>query len=236
MKVLPLLRADRRGYVLGDERIDGFADPEQSSFEVRLKVARWAARLDPDHLTDAQRALLSDQRAERLDADAMEELSALADNSDELQRLQVLGLFDQLSESQCALVRDPSSHPELRGRRYPLGIGEMRVLTGATDRQLRHWTDNGLVPAARVKGRRVFYSGGLARALLLAEAEQYQKTAVGALSKGGEEGARLMRLVGTTMLDSVVPRLPDEARDEMAAAAMAMLRHSRSVGELGPRP
>jgi hypothetical protein len=64
------------------------------------------------------------------------------------------GVYGELTSEQQAWVADPSSHPALaEDARYPLTLGQLHLLTGASERQLRHWSDEDLIPSHRA-GRR----------------------------------------------------------------------------------
>src|SRR4051794_22019877 len=56
----PTLRADRHGYVLGKESVEGFADRPELAMAGRLKLARWARRFSSADLSDVQEGLLGD--------------------------------------------------------------------------------------------------------------------------------------------------------------------------------
>src|SRR5689334_21872686 len=56
---LPQLRADRTGYVLDGESIDGFADEPGLADEARRRIARWASAFAPSDVTASQRDLLA---------------------------------------------------------------------------------------------------------------------------------------------------------------------------------
>lgn len=228
----PQLRADRRGYVLGEERVDGFVDRPDLDGRARLKIARWAARFAEATMDEQQRTMVAERR--RPDEESLDILAGFAANAEEVGRLVAEGLYPYLTDTQQALVRDPAQHPKLPQVGYPLDVGEMSVLTGATARQLRHWNDIGIIPAERSGNRRLFYSAGLLRAMALVEADQYEKTAVGVVARGGQEGARLLRLVSAALLTTVAPRLADEAAEELANAAMTLMRNSKAVAELVP--
>ena len=80
------------------------------------------------------------------------------------------------------MVRDPSL--VLDGRRYPLRIGDVCKMTGATPQKLRHWEDAGLLRAHRINGQRLFLRGGLVRAMVLKGREQYEIAHLAALIDG----------------------------------------------------
>jgi hypothetical protein len=107
------------------------------------------------------------------------------------------GVYAELTSEQQAWVADPSLHPALAGDvRYPLTLGQLHVLTGASERQLRHWSDEDLVPSHRAGAHRRYYSAAVARALLLTEAAPQQVATLIALRQGGESARRLWALIG----------------------------------------
>lgn len=226
------LRPQRDGFVVGGTAVDGFPDLPELSREERLKVARWAQRLAAASLTDYQRLLLEVHEDSAANARATEELAGYSRNLQDLLELHEQGLIDQLTPDQQQCLAVPASHPKLRDGGYPLGVGDLRELTGATERQIRHWADIGLLPNHRIANRRSFYSGALARAFLLADAEQYEKSAVAALTQGGEQATRVARLIASALLAGARD-IPPQARDEVTKAARLLLKHSGVLGEQG---
>jgi DNA-binding transcriptional MerR regulator len=77
-------------------------------------------------------------------------------------------MWGLLDEHERRLVREPESHPQLPGAKYPISIGELATLTGATSDQLRHWHELGLIRARRTKGgHRQFFADAAMRALVM---------------------------------------------------------------------
>jgi DNA-binding transcriptional MerR regulator len=198
---LPLVRADGRGYTYAGTSTDGFADRLELPSEVRVRLARLAERYTPKKLSPAQRELLASPQAER---DASRRPSAAqADfqaDEEEVARAWEEGVYAELSAEQRAQVAEPGLHPDLPDvTRYPLTLGQLHVLSGASERQLRHWTDEGLLPAHRSGTHRRYYSAAAAKALLLAQMTQQQVAALIALRRGGDPGRRLVVLIGSVM-------------------------------------
>jgi DNA-binding transcriptional MerR regulator len=73
-----------------------------------------------------------------------------------------------LSEKERGLVLQPKSHPKLANASYPISIGQLATLTGATENQLRHWHELGLLRARRTRGgHRKFFANAALRAFFL---------------------------------------------------------------------
>jgi hypothetical protein len=195
---MPLVRADGEGYTYAEEWLDGFADRPELPLPVRVRLARLGERYAPKKLSVAQQDLLASPMAER---DATRQPSAELDgfeaNAQEWERAFEDGVYAELTSEQQAWVADPGSHPALaEDVRYPLTLGQLHVLTGASERQLRHWSDEELVPSHRAGAHRRYYSAAVARALLLAETAPQQVATLIALRQGGESARRLWALIG----------------------------------------
>jgi len=198
---LPLVRADGRGYTYAGEPTDGFADRPELAVEVRVRLARLAERYTPKRLSETQRELLASSEAER---DASRRPSAVQDgfqaDEDEAARAWEEGVYAELSQREQEWIAQPSLHPKLPPAiRYPLTLGHLHILSGASERQLRHWTDEDLIPAHRAGTHRRYYSAAVARALLLAQMTPQQIAALIALRRGGQSGRRLAVLIGSVM-------------------------------------
>jgi len=191
---LPRLRRDGKGYIWdGDDRL-GFADRPSLPREVRIAIAEMAAEHAPKGASPAQQRLLeewvpvSSPLIDALVADQFDVQSAIEQ-----------GLTADFSDADWALLRDPSLHPRLVGARYPLAVGELSTLTRATERQIRHWADTGLVPTYRISGQRRFMSGGFIRALALMRMPQSRRTpivtALATAAQVNEQGGRFVGYV-----------------------------------------
>jgi hypothetical protein len=195
---MPLVRADAEGYTYAGEWIDGFADRPELSVQVRVRLARLGERYAPKRLSAVQRELLASPMAER-DAtrEPSPELDGFQADALEAERAWEDGVYAELSAEQQAWVTDPSTHPALaEGVRYPLTLGQLHLLTGASERQIRHWSDEDLIPSHRAGAHRRYYSAAVARALLLAEAAPQQVATLIALRQGGSPARRLWALIG----------------------------------------
>jgi len=199
-----LVRADGCGYTCGGQSVDGFSDRPELTLQARVRLARLAERYTPKKLSGAQRELLASPEAER---DAARRPSPAQEgfqaDAGDAARVWEEGIYAELSAEQRAWVAQPGLHPALPdAARYPLTLGRLHLLTGASERQLRHWTDEGLIPAHRAGTHRRWYSAAAARALLLAQASPQQVASLIALRRGGDPGRRLAVLIGSVMADA----------------------------------
>ncbi len=194
---MPLVRAAGHGYTYAGESVEGFADRPELPLAVRVRLARLGERYAPKKLSAVQRELLASPLAER---DATRQPSAAQEgfqaDSEEAARAWEEGVYAELSAREREWVSDPSLHPSLgEDVRYPLTLGQLHAVSGASERQLRHWTDEDLLPAHRAGTHRRYYSAAVARALLLAQTPPQQVAALIALRRGGEQGRRLAVLI-----------------------------------------
>ena len=233
---LPLIRADGKCYTYAGESTDGFADRPELSTRARVRLARLAERYAPKKLSELQRELLASPSAER---DATRQPSpdqeGFQADATQTERAWQEGVFAELSSEQQAWMSDPGSHPLLAdGTRYPLTLGELHVLTGASKRQIRHWTDEGLLPSHRAGTHRRYYSTAVARALLLAEISPQLVGALIALRHGGDHGRRLWALIG-----GVAASLADTSdidrseRSSIRDGARALVEHRGVLASAG---
>src|SRR4051794_36522762 len=103
----PVLRADRRGYVLEGQSIDGFADRAGLSAAGRRKLAQWAGRFTPKELSQAQKKLLEDADGEAMSGERELLRAAILDAERDVGATSALGLYQELSDEQLQLVRNP---------------------------------------------------------------------------------------------------------------------------------
>jgi hypothetical protein len=198
---MPLVRADADGYTYAGEWVDGFADRPELPLAVRVRLARLGERYAPKKLSAAQRELLASPMAER-DATRQpsSEMEGFQADALDAERAWEEGVYDELSEEQRRWISRPGSHPALpEDARYPLTLGQLHLLSGASERQLRHWTNEELLPAHRAGSHRRYYSAAVARALLLARTPPQQVASLIALRRGGDSGRRLVVLIGSVM-------------------------------------
>lgn len=225
---LPLVRADGRGYTYGGGSTDGFADRPELPIEARVRLARLSERYSPRRLSEAQRQLLALPLAER---DATRQPLAAQDgfqaDEEEAARAWEEGVYAELSQEQQEWVAQPSLHPKLSDAiRYPLTLGQLHVLSAASERQLRHWTNQDLIPAHRAGTHRRYYSAAVARALLLAQMTPQQVAALIALRQGGQSGRRLAVLIGS-VLASVADSadISEQERSDILQGARSLVDH-----------
>jgi hypothetical protein len=108
------------------------------------RIAAWARAYTPESLTGRQRQLL--------EAPIGREISDSQRQAEAMGSYEASPLWDMLTAREQALVRNPSTHRQLASATYPLSIGQLTTLTKTTVDQLRHWSDLGLIRAARTKG------------------------------------------------------------------------------------
>ncbi|HEV3072370.1 MAG TPA: MerR family transcriptional regulator [Solirubrobacteraceae bacterium] len=225
---LPLIRADGRGYTYAGESVNGFSDRPELALQVRVRLARLAERYTPKKLSGAQREMLASPQAER---DASRRPSATQEgfqaDEEEAARAWEEGVYAELSAEQQAWVVEPSRHPALPdATRYPLTLGQLHLLTGASERQLRHWTDEDLIPAHRAGTHRRFYSAAAARALLLTQMTPQQLASLIALRRGGDPGRRLAVLIGSVMASAADRAdVTEQERSDILQGARALVDH-----------
>ncbi len=225
---LPLVRADGHGYSYDGKSVEGFADNRELPFQVRVRLARLAEHYVPKKLSSAQRELLSSPQAER---DASRRPSAAQEgfqaDEEEAARAWEEGVYAELSAEQQAWVSKPSRHSALPdSARYPLTLGQLHLLTGASERQLRHWTDEDLIPAHRAGTHRRFYSAAAARALLLTRMTPQQVASLIALRRGGDPGRRLAVLIGSVIVSAADRAdMTEQERSDILRCARALVDH-----------
>ncbi len=80
-------------------------------------------------------------------------------------------LWPRLKRRQQQIVLDPSTAVH---HRYPLSSGEIAELTGMSERQVRYWSDHGLIAHWRKGSRRLFETVGLITAFSITNASQHE--------------------------------------------------------------
>jgi hypothetical protein len=91
--------------------------------------------------------------------------------ADLLRDSRIRSLWPHLEPRQQQLVLDPAGAV---GHGYPLTSSELAQLTSLTERQVRYWSDNGLIPHWRKAKRRLFEAVGLISAFSVANAKQHE--------------------------------------------------------------
>lgn len=202
---LPSIRPDRRGYVFEGKWFDGFADRDDLDFAERRQLARLTERYAPEDLSDEQRALLSG----RFEAGASDLLRALAQDEADLDAAFAEGLYDTLDEEELARARE---------HQYPLPIGRVAEITGATQRQIRHWEEQDLLHAHAIGGQKRYLRGGVLRAMALVKQEQH---VIATLSKTVQEPRQLIKLIAMVVSGSGDPaRIKEVAREFFSLGEM----------------
>jgi hypothetical protein len=233
---LPLIRADGRGYAYAGQSVDGFLDRPELPLQARVRLARLAERYAPKKLSGVQRELLASPRAER-DATRRPSLTQEGFQADEEDSARAWeeGVYAELSAEERGWVAEPGVHPALPdATRYPLTLGQLHLLSGASERQLRHWTDEDLIPAHRAGTHRRYYSAAAARTLLLAQMTSQQLAALIALRRGGEPGRRLVVLIGSVMASVADgPNVSDQERSDILKGAQSLVDHRDALAGKG---
>jgi hypothetical protein len=205
----PVIRENGTGYTYRDQDIDGFSDDLGLPEAARERIARFAAALTPEELSSTQKELL--QRTSGPSA----LLRELAADEAELDEAWEQGLYELLTPKQLALLRDPSLHPKLGSRRYPLAIGDVAKISGASARQLHYWEQTGLLRAFRDDGgSRLYLRGAVVRAMVYTGAPKHVLATLTSILKDGPH--RFARLLAAALLSS-------KDSDEVADAAHAFL-------------
>ncbi len=207
----PRLRADRQGYVIDDEYVQGFADRSDLKQADRQLIARWCQSFTPDMLTAEQRELL-ERRKVRLSTVAQQLRDAAIENAERDMPLAIdVGLYGRLSKDEVRKVREPwvvlGENPP---RDYPLSAAELATLTGATTKQIRSWEKSDLLPAYWIADRRHFFSAAAVHAFALRK-----------LDRNEIRGAR-----------RVLSSDPEDPLPELVAAAVERSRYTATPSRL----
>ncbi len=220
----------RRGYLLDGELQAGFVDRPELPDRERIAIARWARSFSPDRLSDVQRELLDSPAARRTVSQAQRELQA---NQRELQLPYVAALSDLLSDQERRVVADPS---KVLGKEdgYPLTVGQLARLTDLSERQVRRWADEELLPCFRDEGARRFYSAALIRAFALSDAPTHEKAVLSEAAQG--HAGRLFALLAATLARTRAVVAPEHV-ESLDALAHELSNSSRLMTESrGDRP
>ena len=208
----PQLRADRAGYILDGERVEGFADRTDVDERGRRLLARWAKAFTPDALQDEQKRILEQPDPGPSDAERQLLHGAIEDAERDMPLTIDLGLYGRLDAEQIRAMREPwTVLGGTRRREYPLNTGEVAKITGTSPKQVRTWEESGLLPAYRIAGRRHFFSAALVYAFLLKDLDRNEIRGVG-------------RLLSAE---------PNDLLPEIAAAAIANSGHTDRPARLG---
>lgn len=216
-RVIP--RADHRGYLLDGKLVEGFADRRDLSLRDRIAIARMARRFAPARLSDAQRGLL-ERAAARAHAPS-EALRGFTANAGDDEDAHAAGIYELLTPAQ----REAVAHPERVTRaRYPLTVGQLARIVGATGRQVRHWTDSALLPVHRVRGQRRYFSAAAARAMALARMSNHEIASLAELARRTPAAPRFATLLGTTLASVGREIHAPEVADHLIQAGVLLQR------------
>lgn len=205
------VRADLRGYALRGEAVDGFDDRPELPLVDRVAIARMARSYAPSALTGEQRRLLARDDARPRRASAL--LRGFTQNTLEDEEGYRVGLYAQLSARQRAAIAETD---------FPVSVGELTRLVGATDRQIRHWTDCGLLPAHRVAGQRRYFSAAAAHAAALLHMKRYEVATVAKLVRPSPDTAPLVHALGVALTTLAQRVGGDEVQRDLVEAGVRL--------------
>lgn len=215
----------RRGYWLDGELQPGFADnPDLADWE-RLAIARWAEGFTSDTLSPEQERFLAEAPPPSVSPTQAE----FAQNQVDLRASYMAALYDSLTDEEREVIHDPSSAPRRPGVRYPLTVGDLAAITGATERKIRNWTDEGLLPAFREGNDRRFYSAALIRAFVLQRTPTHTKAVVAAAARG--EAGQAFQLLAATVGRAAL-QMPPPASEQLTALADELSSASRLMSDV----
>jgi hypothetical protein len=147
------------GYWIDDKFIPGFEDDPGLPAGLRRRLATWARTYTPEKLSETQRDLLATK--------IPVEMTAAQREAERLGSVENSPYWQLLTRKEQDRVRAPSRNRKLRDAEYPLTIGQLTTLTGASTDQVRHWHELGLLRASRSKGgHRQFHSDAVMRAFV----------------------------------------------------------------------
>lgn len=223
------LDPQRRGYYLDGELRPGFVDNPELSPRERLAIARWAAGFTPEALSPEQQQLLAEAPPPSVSLRHIE----ASQNLQDLQSRYMMAMYDSLTDEERLIVRDPSYSPKWPDIDYPLSVGEMAAITGATERKIRNWADEDLLPCFRDGNDRRFYSAALIRAFVLQRTPTHIKAVVAATAQG--EAAPAFRLLAATV-GRVAHRMPPKPAEQLTQLAEELSSASYLMSDGWPSP
>lgn len=196
---VPFVLPDGRGYRLGDEVVEGFADRSDWPLGVRSRIAKLAAAYAPEDLSDVQRVLASTS-PKKINVAL---LQALSDDEALLSAPYMATLLEIVPEDQKRLAATPSSHQKLKGRTYPLKIEDAARLVGVSKRQLQLWDSNRYVRAYRVSGQRRYFRGTVLLAMAVKRLKPYERSVLRSLLRG--EATALLSVAAASAVAAGTP-------------------------------
>lgn len=147
------------GYWLEDELIPCFREDPQLSPLQRYRVAKWAVEFTPGDATAEQHRIAAAPPVVPPEIRAAVERQFEEANPD----------LGRLDDRDRALARNPSRHPALAGREYPLTEAELATFAGVAPETIRRWVEEKeLIGRPVGGGARVFYVPAGIRALAMA--------------------------------------------------------------------
>lgn len=169
-----------------------------------IGIATWAHAYTPGELTEEQERLLG--------GPVEKEISEVQRRAEQLGSYRASPLWPLLAQEEQALVQSPSAHPQLPDASYPLPIGQLRTLTGASLDQIRHWDELGLLHFSRSQGgHRQFFADAAMRAFAYKRTlNQAQVTVLRSLTQ--PDGAQMMRCIAAVLFDQASVAGPDDQR------------------------
>jgi hypothetical protein len=111
------------------------------------------------------------QTAQLREATPSPELQQRLTQAELLRDPRIRSLWPHLEPRQQQLVLDPAGAVD---HGYPLTSSELAQLTSLTERQVRYWSDNGLIPHWRKARRRLFEAVGLISAFSITNGKQHE--------------------------------------------------------------
>lgn len=223
------LDPQRRGYYLDGELRPGFADNPELSPRERLAIARWAEGFTPETLSPEQRQLLAEAPPPSVSLRQRE----AAQNNRDLRSRYMTALYDSLTDEERLMVHDPSYSPKRPDVDYPLTVGEMAAITGATERKIRNWADEDLLPYFRDGNDRRFYSAALIRAFVLQRTPTHIKAVVAATAQG--KAAPAFQLLAATV-GRAAHRMPPKPAEQLTRLADELSSASQLMSDGWPSP
>ncbi len=208
----PQLRADRAGYILDGDYVEGFADRTNIDARSRRALAEWAESYTPNALQDEQKRILAQPDPGPSDTERQLVKGAIENAERDMPLAIDLGLYARLDAEQIRMIREPwTVLGGARRRRYPLNTGEVARITGTSAKQVRTWEESGLLPAYRIAGRRHFFSAALVYAFLLKDLDRHEIRGVG----------------------RILSAEPNDLLPEIVASAIEHSRHTDRPARLG---
>lgn len=215
-----------RGYWLDGKLQLGFPDNPGLLPRERLRIARWAEAIAPDSLSAEQKRILAENPPD------VQRLGEFSKNQEHLRAPSMAALYDSLTEEERRIVGKPGTSAARPGVRYPLTVGEIAAVTGATERKIRNWADDGLLPSYRERNDRRFYSAAVILAFVLQRTPTHVKAVVASAARG--EAGQAFQLLAAT-LDRAAGEMPDDEAERLANLAKELAAASKLMADADDR-